>query len=55
MNFLVCEVTHVVELNADNVIQSESQTQDLFFEDNPNENVSLSRNSSISRQNSLQL
>ena len=57
VNYLVndTEVTHVVELNADNVIESESQTQDIFFEDNPNENVSLSRNSSISRQNSLQL
>ena len=57
VNYLVndTEVTHVVELNADNVIESESQTQELFFEDNPNENVSLSRNSSISRQNSFQL
>ena len=59
LNYLVndSEVTHVLELNAENVIESESQTQDIFLEDNPNENVSLSRNSSISinRQNSLQL
>ena len=51
------EFTHVTEINEDNVIESKSQTQDLFsiFPDNSNENVSLSRNSSISRQNSIQL
>ena len=45
------EFTHVTEINEDNVIESQSQTQDLFpiFPDNPNENVSLSCNISLSR------
>ena len=48
---------HLTEINEDNIFDSQSQTQDLLLllQENPNENVSLPRNSGISRQNPIQL
>ena len=49
------ELTHVVEINEENVIDSQSQTQNIFLEENLDEIYSLSRNSLQNSLNSLDL